>query len=39
MHRFPTTLLDGYRAFMAERYTREKSRYKELAAGGRSPTS
>jgi carbonic anhydrase len=37
MHRFPTTLLDGYREFMAERYAREKSRYKELAAGGQNP--
>src|SRR5262245_15660537 len=37
MHRFPATLLDGYRTFMADRYARERGRYRELAAGGQSP--
>ena len=37
MHRFPAHLLDGYRTFMAERYTREKDRYRELAQGGQNP--
>ncbi len=37
MHRFPTSLLDGYRSFMDDRYARESSRYKNLAAGGQSP--
>lgn len=37
MHRFPATLLDGYRTFMADRYVREKDRYRALAAGGQSP--
>ena len=37
MHRFPTSLLDGYRSFMDDRYARESSRYKDLAASGQSP--
>jgi len=37
MHRFPTSLLDGYRSFMDDRYARESGRYKTLAAGGQSP--
>jgi carbonic anhydrase len=37
MHRFPAHLLDGYRTFMAERYTREKDRYRALAQGGQNP--
>jgi carbonic anhydrase len=37
MHRFPAALLDGYRTFMADRYAREKNRYRELAAEGQSP--
>ena len=39
MHRFPPRLLDGYRTFMDERYARERSRYRELAAGGQKPTT
>lgn len=38
MHRFPASLLDGYRSFMADRYPREKDRYRELAAKGQSPS-
>ena len=37
MHRFPATLLDGYRSFMEDRYAPESARYKELAKGGQSP--
>jgi carbonic anhydrase len=37
MHRFPASLLDGYRAFMDERYAREKDRYRTLADGGQNP--
>ena len=37
MHRFPASLLDGYRSFMDDRYARESSRYKDLAASGQSP--
>ena len=37
MHRFPALLLDGYRSFMDDRYARESSRYKDLAASGQSP--
>jgi carbonic anhydrase len=37
MHPFPTSLLDGYRAFMDERYAREKDRYRTLAAVGQNP--
>jgi carbonic anhydrase len=37
MHRFPAALLDGYRTFMADRYARERGRYRELAASGQSP--
>jgi carbonic anhydrase len=33
MHRFPAELLEGYRAFMDDRYARESGRYKELAKG------
>jgi carbonic anhydrase len=39
MHRFPSTLLDGYRAFMSGRYSREKQRYQSLAAEGQTPTT
>jgi carbonic anhydrase len=39
MHRFPPSLLEGYRAFMSERYAREKGRYRELAQGGQRPTT
>ena len=39
MHRFPAALLDGYKSFMAERYAREKDRYRELARGGQNPTA
>jgi carbonic anhydrase len=38
MHRFPAHLLDGYRAFMADRYRREKDRYKTLAQTGQTPS-
>jgi carbonic anhydrase len=37
MHRFPASLLDGYRAFMDERYAQEKDRYRTLADGGQNP--
>jgi carbonic anhydrase len=37
MHGFPTHLLDGYRTFMAERYQREKDRYRALAQNGQNP--
>src|SRR5688500_14697959 len=37
MHRFPAHLLNGYRAFMAERYQPERDRYRALAQGGQSP--
>jgi carbonic anhydrase len=37
MHRFPASLLEGYRTFMQDRYARESGRYKQLAAGGQSP--
>jgi len=39
MHSFPDYLIDGYRAFMAERYARESGRYKELAKGGQKPST
>jgi carbonic anhydrase len=39
MHRFPTHLLDGYRSFMAERYQREKDRYRALAQSGQKPAA
>lgn len=39
MNRFPAHLLDGYRTFMAERYAREKDRYRELASRGQKPTT
>ena len=39
MNSFPKTLLDGYRAFMADRYVREKDRYRSLAAAGQTPTT
>lgn len=37
MHRFPASLLEGYRSFMQDRYARERGRYKKLAAGGQNP--
>src|SRR5690606_27680101 len=37
MHRFPSSLLAGYRAFMGDRYAREKDRYRQLAANGQAP--
>ena len=39
MHRFPPSLLEGYRAFMDERYAREKDRYRTLAETGQAPTT
>jgi carbonic anhydrase len=39
MHSFPEYLLDGYRAFMAERYARESVRYKNLAKSGQTPST
>ena len=39
MHRFPASLLDGYKSFMSERYLREKHLYKELAESGQNPTT
>lgn len=39
MHRFPASLLDGYKSFMSERYQREKDRYRQLADSGQSPTT
>jgi carbonic anhydrase len=38
MHRFPPHLLDGYHSFMADRYAREKDRYRTLAQGGQTPS-
>ncbi|MGO4706640.1 carbonic anhydrase [Microvirga sp. 2MCAF38] len=34
---FPTRLTEGYRAFLAERFAREKGRYEVLAEQGQSP--
>jgi carbonic anhydrase len=39
MHRFPSHLLEGYRAFMDDRYAKESGRYKDLARTGQSPTT
>jgi carbonic anhydrase len=39
MHRFPSSLLEGYRTFMDERYAREKDRYRTLADRGQAPTT
>ncbi len=39
MHSFPDPLLEGYRAFMADRYARERDRYRALAATGQKPTT
>ena len=37
MHRFPQTLLHGYRTFVDERLARERQRYRELASAGQKP--
>lgn len=37
MKHFPKDLLDGYTNFMAGRYSKEESRYRELAAEGQTP--
>jgi carbonic anhydrase len=37
MHRFPASLLDGYRSFMEDRHARERERYRELAEQGQHP--
>ena len=34
---FPQRLTEGYRAFLDDRFTREKSRYEELAESGQTP--
>jgi len=34
---FPERLTEGYRAFLDERFSREKSRYEELAESGQTP--
>lgn len=39
MHRFPQHLLKGHANFIGGRYSREKDRYRELAASGQSPTT
>lgn len=39
MHRFPPDLLNGHANFMAGCYTREKDRYRELAAIGQAPST
>ncbi len=39
MHNFPQHLLDGYANFMSGRYTRERERYRDLAASGQKPTT
>jgi len=39
MHRFPEFLLEGYRSFLAQRYARERERYRELADTGQKPTT
>ena len=39
MHRFPASLLDGYRTFMKDRHAREKERYRELAESGQHPSA
>lgn len=37
MQDFPASLLDGYRSFMAGRYARERTQYRELAESGQTP--
>ncbi|ODT70183.1 MAG: carbonate dehydratase [Pelagibacterium sp. SCN 63-23] len=39
MHSFPQHLLDGYANFMSGRYTRERERYRDLAAAGQKPNT
>lgn len=39
MQDFPEELLTGYRNFMADRYSSEKDRYRELAETGQKPTT
>jgi carbonic anhydrase len=39
MHRFPASLLSGYKSFMSDRYPREKVRYRQLADSGQNPTT
>lgn len=34
---FPERLLEGYRSFLDERFTRERGRYEELAQSGQTP--
>lgn len=34
---FPTRLTEGYRAFLDDRFSREKTRYEELAESGQTP--
>ncbi len=34
---FPERLIDGYRAFLDDRFPREQARYEQLAADGQSP--
>jgi carbonic anhydrase len=34
---FPERLLEGYRSFLDDRFTRERSRYEELAQSGQTP--
>jgi carbonic anhydrase len=36
---FPVDLLNGYHGFMADGYTRERERYRELAEAGQKPQS
>jgi carbonic anhydrase len=39
MNSFPPFLLDGYRSFLAGRYTSERQRYRKLAEQGQRPTT
>ena len=39
MDQFPAFLLDGYKAFMSDRYDSFQGRYRELADKGQSPTT
>jgi carbonic anhydrase len=39
MHRFPKHLLAGYGNFLAGRFAREHSRYRDLASAGQTPTT
>lgn len=39
MQAFPAFLLDGYKNFMAGRYTTERERYRDLAEKGQTPTT